>query len=337
MKPVILAVILLITYVFCDDLNPNDNSNTTETAKNKRGILGYHGYGHGLHYSIPHFHNSAHHVSPYAARFPTILKNFHYPNGYALSHGGASVTSHNINYPRYSFYSPKPHFHIPVHSPLPRPLIPTPPVLIAPKPIVPVTLPLPTFSSRPFVPIGIPAFSNRVPFIVSKPIPAPFYPGLATSGILPFGVQSQFIPFPIQPTINSFPAVAGTPESIPLPGTTYVTNVQPDPWHPILVNQQPTPTIATTPHVHRPAVNLLPPYGQTDASHQAQLELQQDNYDGGYTEEQYAGRVSQLYLSPNPNSEKNQPLLQQPQFTDQDISQSKFSVLKSSEINPLID
>ncbi len=320
MKPVILAVILLITYVLCDDLNPNENSNSTETNKNKRGILGYHGYGHGVHYNIPHFHSSVHHhASPYAARFPTILKNFHYPTGYALSHGGASVTSYNINYPKYSFHSPKPHFHVPVHSPLPRPLIPTPPVVLASKPFVPV----PTFTSKPFIPIGIPAFSNRVPFIVSKPLPAPFHPGLG--GIVPFGVQSQFVPVPIQPTINSFPAVAATP-AIPLPGTTYVTNGQTDPWHPILVNQPPTPTIATTPNIHRPAVNLLPPYGQTDQSHQAQLELQQDSYDGGYPDEQYAGRVSQLYLSPNPNSEKNQPLLQQqqPQFTEQDISQSKF-------------
>ncbi|KAG4065858.1 hypothetical protein HA402_012536 [Bradysia odoriphaga] len=324
MKPVILAVILLVTYVLCDELNPNDNSNsTTETNKNKRGILGYHGYGHGLHYNIPHFHSSVHHVTPYAARFPTIYKNFHYPTGYALSHGGASVTSYNVNYPKYSFHSPRPHLHVPVHSPIPRPLIPTPPVVIAPKPIVPVALP--TFASKPFIPIGIPAFSNRVPFIVSKPIPAPFHPhGIATSGIVPFGVQSQFIPVPVQPTINSFPAVVSTPGSIPLPGSTYVTNTQPDPWHPILVNQQPAPTFATSPHIHRPAVNLLPPYGQTDQSHQAQLELQQDSFDSGYPEEQYAGRVSQLYLSPNPNSEKNQPLLQQPQFTEQDISQIAF-------------
>lgn len=313
MKPVILAVILLITYVLCDDLNPNENSNTTETIKSKRGVLGYQSYGHGLHYSLPHFHNSAHHVTPYSARFPAIFKNVHYPSGYALSHGGASVTSYNINYPKYSFHSPKPHFHVPLHSPLPRPLIPTPPVVIAQKPIVPVAIP--SFASKPFIPIGIPTFSNRVPIIISKPIPAP--------GILPFGVQSQFIPFPVQPTVNTFPAIASTPGSIPLADTTFATNNQPDPWHPILVNQQPTPTIATTPHIHRPAVNLLPPYGQTDPSHQAQLELQQDNYDGGYPEEQYAGRVSQLYLSPNPNSEKNQPLLQQSQFTEQD-TQSKF-------------
>lgn len=319
MKSVIKAVILLITLsaVLCDDSNTNDNSNTTETIKTKRGILGYHGYGHshGLHYNIPHIHATTHNISPYSSKFPTIFKNFHYPTGYALSHGGASVTSYNINYPRYAFHSTKPHFHIPVHSPLPRPLIPTPPVIIAPKPVVPVAIP--TFSSRPFIPIGIPAFSNRVPVIISKPIPAPFHP-LAASGVIPFGVQSQFFPVPIQPTVNSFPSTVTTP----LPGSTFVTNVQPDPWHPILVNQQPTPTIATTPH--RPAINLLPPYGQTDSSHQAQLELQQDNYDGGYPDEQYSGRVSQLYLSPNPNSEKSQPLLQQPQYTEQDVSQSKF-------------
>lgn len=330
MKSVIKVVILLIALsaVLCDDSNMNENSNTTETIKTKRGVFGYHGYGHahGLHYNIPNFHAAPHNVSPYSSRFPTILKNFHYPTGYALSHGGASVTSYNINYPKYSFHSTKPHFHIPVHSPLPRPLIPTPPVVIAPKPIVPVAIP--TFSSRPFIPIGIPAFSNRFPVIISKPIPAPFHPGITSPGIIPFGVQSQFYPIPIQPTINSFPTTVGTP----LPGSTFVTNVQPDPWHPILVNQQPTPTIATTtPHIHRPAINLLPPYGsvgQTDPSHQAQLELQQDNYDGGYPDEQYSGRVSQLYLSPNPNSEKNQPLLQQPQFTEQDISQScKFPFL----------
>lgn len=323
MKPVILAVILVITQVLCDDLDPIENSNATDTIKSKRGVLGYH--GHGLHYSIPsipHYHSSPHHLTPYASRFPTIYKNFHYPSGYALSHGGASVTSYNINYPRYSFHSPRPHIHVPVHSPLPRPLIPTPPVVLAPKPIVPVAVP--TFSTKPFIPFGVPAFSNRVPIVVTKPIPTPFHPGL-TSGILPFGIHSQFYPVPIQPTINSFPAVASTPGSIPLPGTTFVGNSQPDAWHPILVNQQPTPTIATTPHIHRPVGNLLPPYGQTEQSHQAQLELQQDNFDGGYPEEQYAGRVSQLYLSPNPNSEKNQPLLQQPQFTEQDISQCKFA------------
>lgn len=308
MKPVIVVVILLITHVLCDDLDPNENANSTETNKNKRGVLGYH--GHGLHYSLPHFHSSAHHFTPYAARFPTVFKNFHYPNGYALSHGGATVTSYNVNYPRYSFHSPKPHFHVPVHSPLPRPLIPTPPVVLAAKPVVPVVVP--TFTSKPLIPIGVPAFSNRVPFIVSKPIPAPFHPGIATS--VPFGLPSQFIPIPIQPTINSFPAST--------PGTTFVTNGHTDPWHPILVNQQPTPTIATTPHIHRPAVNLLPPFGQSDQSHQAQLELQQDNYD--YPDEQYAGRVSQLYLSPNSNSEKNQPLLQPSQFTEHDISQGKF-------------
>lgn len=347
MKPVIVAVILLITNVLCDELNPNDNSNsTTETNKNKRGVLGYHGYGpeyahgysheyahgygHGLHYNLPHFHSAAHHhVTPYASRFPTIYKNYNYPTGYALSHGSASVSSYNVNYPKYAFHSPRPHLHVPVHSPIPRPLIPTPPVVVATKPILPVALP--TFATKPIIPFGLPAFANRVPIIISKPIPTPFHPGIAASGIVPFhGVQSQFIPVPIQPTINSFPAVpavTSTTGPIPLPGSTYVTNAQPDPWHPILVNQQPAPTFATAPHIHRPSISLLPPYGQTsqtDLSHQAQLELQQDGYDAGYPDEQYAGRVSQLYLSPNPNSEKNQQLLQQPQLTEQDISQSKF-------------
>ncbi|KAJ6636506.1 hypothetical protein Bhyg_15096 [Pseudolycoriella hygida] len=283
----------------------------------------YHGYGHGLHYDLPHVHSAAYHVTPYASRFPTIFKNFHFPGRYALSHGGASVTSYNINYPKYAFHSPRPHLHVPVHSPLPRPLIPTPPVILTPKPVVPVALP--TFSPKPLIPIGIPAFSNRVPIVISKPIPAPFHPAVASPGIL--SIPSQFIPFPIQPTINSFPATVSTPESIPLPGTTFVTSLQPDPWRPIVVNQQPTPTIATTPHIHRPAVNLLPPYshGQADSSHQAQLELQQESFDGGYPEEHYAGRVSHLYLSPSPNSETNQPLLQQPQFTEQqDLSQIAF-------------
>lgn len=261
MKFVISAVIFLTAFsqVLCDDSDTNENLNATETPKTKRGVLGYPGYAHshGWHYGLPPSYPSGYHTSPYAARFPTIFKNFHHPTtGYALSHGGAAVTSHHINYPRYSFHSAKPHIHIPVHSPLPRPIIPTPPVVLTQKPI-PVAVP--TFSSKPFIPIGIPAFSNRIPFILSKPIPPSFHPGLATAGIFPFGVQSQFIP--IQPTINSFPETVGTPESIPLPGSTFITSVQPDQWRPILVNQQPTPTTATTPHIHRPAINLLPPYG----------------------------------------------------------------------------
>lgn len=349
MKPsVIVVVILLITNVLCDDLNPVDNSNSTETNKSKRGVFGYHGYdhgyGHGLHYSVPHFHStphfhsSAHHLTPYAARFPTFVKSFHYPTGYALSHGSATVSSYNVNYPKYSFYSPKPHIHVPVHSPLPRPVIPTPPVVLAAKPVVPVVVHspvVPTFTTKPIVPFGIPTFTNRVPFVVSKPVPAPFHPGpVAAVPSVPFGVQSPFIPFPVQPTINSFPAVTGAP-SIPLPGTAFVAGGHQDPWHPLLVNQPATPTIATTPHFHtptiattphfhRPAVNLLPPYGAAgEQSHQAQLELQQESFEGTYPDEHYSNRVSSLYLSPNPNSEKNQPLLQQTQFVEQDLSQGK--------------
>lgn len=349
------------------------NESPTATTKTKRGILNY-GYGysgpHGLTYNLP---SAAAYPAlafpparpwigtPYGvARIPSIYHNIlpspalhhhHHiepalqPTQYALSHGGATVTSYNVNLPRYPIYFNKPNIEIPIGLPsFPRPLNPS------------------VFLPKPIVPVAVSAFSNRIPITVNKQLPSPplsFLPSIPSPTIYPIGsIQPQFIPIPLPsqpPTIHSFPATitpptptittsTATTPNVPLPGTHFVTHhIQPDQWRPIIVTQNPTitpTTPKTTVTINRPSISLLPPYGNNggdNTQHQAQIELQ--GYDDEFISnqnqlyqppQQQQQQVNQLYFSPNVESIEING--QRHHISDQDYIQGTFLFFHSHRI-----
>lgn len=273
MKSLVVSVIVCIAIicgtVSCESAKIENDAKTSEsvgTVKTKRGILHY-GYGGGnalnyapLHLSPASVHRHAFAPSLYAS-VPGVYKNVLAPTlSYALSHGGATTHSYNVNYPKYHFVPARPVVHInpgrPAVAPAPLPIHPLA-VVPAPKPIIPVSYPV---------------YANRVPFVLQKPVfvQRPVIPAPAPIPVAPAPVPLAPA-FPIRPTvaqvphyhINQLPAVPGPsihPQLVPVnpqlvPGPSVFG--QPDGWRPIVgYPQLPlTPTAAVNP----PSVALLPP------------------------------------------------------------------------------
>lgn len=318
----LVCLVLIAVESQCAPASTNSSvTPSSTTTKTKRGILNY-GYGNGLVYSVPsHAHGYAVGLPPKPwittpfAKFPGIYRNIipgpsivqpAVPN-FVLSPGDATVTSYNVNFPRHPIVAHRPYFFGP--PALPKPLLPTPSFVIPQKPIIPV---------------AVPAFNNQFP-VIGKPISTPTYtiiPG--GPSFLPGGhVHPQFIPIHLPhqpPTISTIPAT-----TIPLPGTTIITNTHlppvnsaSDPWRPIIVTQSPAATPITP--FQRPSISLLPPFfGSHDRrTAAAQLELQ-STYDRDYAQPQ------QLYESPPQTAALAAAVHQHHQFGDQDIFQGKYS------------
>lgn len=324
-----MCFVLLIETICASKTNSSSISPVTDSTKpkSKRGIIHF---GNTLAYSPPHHH----HVSDLAlhlqkpswitspfARYPGIYRNIALPPppsplpNFALSHGGATITSYNINYPRYPILTQKPiFFNSPIAPPIAKPILPTAPSFIIP-------------AQKPIIPVAIsPGFTNQFPFLSKPAFPTPTYTIIPTypgQTILPTGphVHPQFIPIHLPshqtPTIATYPS-ATFPT---IPGPTIIANAQPTPsfgggdsWRPIIVTQNP----AIGPF-QRPAISLLPPFlSQNDrrSAAAAQLELQ-SSYDQEYAQPQ------QLYQTPSPASVLSN-VHQQHHFNEQAIFDSKL-------------
>lgn len=194
-----------------------ESNEDSSTNKTKRGILNYaYGYGYDhLHTHVPHAH--VHSVSagsspvyvglhkhasasPYA-RFPGIHKSINSPSGHiGLTHGGASVHSYSVNYPRAPIVATKPllhhHHHVSV-VPIARPAfvpVTSTPVVVPQRPIIPVAYPHHHHHLH-----RIPVFVHKHPVIVQRPITP-----VSTIPIAPTvpAVHHHHVPaqFPIVPT-----------------------------------------------------------------------------------------------------------------------------------------
>lgn len=233
-----------------------NESNNVPSVKNKRGIIGY-----PLSYSVPspyaHSHAHAYHRN-------LLIPPLHrIPAGYALTPGGATVHSFNVNYPRYNFIQPKP--VVPIARPVLVPSVGLPPVVFPtkqlPLPIIPHLHRFPAIVPRPF------AFHKSV---------VPFFPAPVTPHITPIAP----VP-PVTPVVHSVPTTHFNPvhfASLPIPhlhpviapasvsphgviphhgaGTTFTSSG----WNPLIFNQ-PEPVLPTsTDSINRPSISLLPPY-----------------------------------------------------------------------------
>lgn len=254
-----------------------------------------------------HHHAIHHHPVVHAAPAPVPAARPHL----LITPGGASVTSYNVNYPRYAYYA-KPQYHFDI------------PAVSAPRPTVFVQQP------KPIVPVAVPAFSNRYPTI-SRPtyhhvltsLPAPAAPVYPVAAGVPH-IHQQFIP--VQPTIATIPTTFGTLPTLAtaapvLPagshhhhfGAAAPQTPTTDQWRPIFVGPASTPNTFAAAPVGRPAISLLPPFGSapagagaaatSDQQHalfhqqqqQQQFELQQQFETAEFGGEQ---QVNQLYGPP---------------------------------------
>lgn len=348
------------------EVQHHTDTDGAEPSKSKRGILpygghhhhGYHdnGFAHGLTYNIPlgtaayphyGFQKPWYHPAT-ASKFPSSVlhhSNFghhHYyspagsvpasgPPGYFITPGSASVTSYNVNYPKYPFYAahggviskPANHHH---HFDIARPAyIPTTIVKAPPPPLVPIyTNRIPI--ARPTA-AGLPLVPSAPHYQIVSPAAAPVYPfefpdyphhhhHHISAPAAPVHPSFIPVPLPLQPTIHTFPTVASVAPTFPtfstaatLPGTTFIATGDPasDAWRPIVVHSPtptPLPTIPTSDAgtVHRPAISLLPPYGGNSDDQQThqQIELQQQSFEEYASQhQQQPPQPQQLYLSPS--------------------------------------
>lgn len=233
------------------------------SVKTKRGILhhglGYahpyshaHGLGHAYSYSLPSAYAYSHHhhlsQAPSAySQIPGLYKGVSLPTTYALSHGGATVHSYNVNYPKYNFVAAKPVFHV------------ARPAVIPVKPIIPLSV------------------SHRVPFVVQRPVVFPqaasvphihqvasvphVHQVASVAHVHPLYTQSltpNFAPINVQPT---FISTAGVLPQLP---ATSVFGVQPGGWQPVVPQVHPhAPAVPFPPSAIspiQPAAPLSPPF-----------------------------------------------------------------------------
>lgn len=246
MKLLVVSVIMcsaICCAVNCESVKQESDvksSKSVSSVKTKRGILHY-GYGGGnaLSYALALAHSVPRHYAP----TPTTT--------YALSDGGATVHSYNVNYPKYNFIQPRPivHFYPGRLEVLPQP-VSIHPVAVAP-------------TVRPIIPVSYPVYANRVPFVYQKPV------FLQRSFIPTPTVKPAVVPVPhyhpiLTPNFNPLPSVAVqsvnpqliTAEPIGAPS---LYNVQPGGWRPIVGYPQIPPIPTTTAAVNPPPVSLLPP------------------------------------------------------------------------------
>lgn len=304
---VLIVCLELITISFCASISNSSVTSLSSKPKTKRGILQF---GNGLTYSPPHISELAFGlphkplITTQFAKLPGIYRNVISPPtipNFAFTHGGAAVTSYNINYPRYPILSQKPYFFSPQPA-LPKPILPTPSFIIPQKPIIP---------------IAISPFGNQFPAVLPKPFPTPSYafiPSYPGHTILPSNhIHPRFVPIHLPhlpPTVSTFPGTT----TLPLPGTTIIANAQPTPassdsWRPVIVTQTP---------FQRPAISLLPPVFSQNDRRSAQLEFQ-STYDQEYTQPQ------QLYQRSSPTF-SNIGAIHQHHLNEQGIFDGKLLV-----------
>lgn len=201
----------------------------------------------GLQYHLPASTGYAYAAKPYytpVVKYP-VFKTYaatplhhHHVHAYAprpqysLHHGGASVSSYNVNYPRYPLYRPvlkvptttflKPTLHsAPGFAPL-APVAPLAPIL-PPKPIIPIAY-------NPVLPTAVRP--------IAYPQPAVFNPQILA------GLNPQLIPVSVSngAVFTNYPTLAPTP-------------IASSAWKPIAV-----PTVPTHFNVQRPSISILPPF-----------------------------------------------------------------------------
>lgn len=251
MRPLLVSLVIAVFAIalVCGDekVEPQEESSVKEidsSVKTKRGIYNYvvPGYGHG--YAYP--------------RYPGAYRHG-LPPGYTLTPGNAVVHSFNANYPK--VFLPRPVL---------RPAIP-PPVLIPSKPILPlahvpvyanrypVFLQKPLLVRKPIVPL--PHVSTVVPSLHHVPTIVPSFNHVPT--VVPqFAHFPAAVPsFPQGPTVvpTHFHSVASLPIPVGVPNALNQPSlISQDGWKPIFSSVSP---LSQGPHVHQPAVTVLPPLG----------------------------------------------------------------------------
>lgn len=230
--------------------NDEQIDESESTAKTKRGIHSY-GFANGLSYTLPissyYGLRHAHAQTPYA-RFPSYYKHIGLPTTYALSPGGASVSSFSVNYPKYPLV-PKTLVHKPIFPTVYAnryPLFVQKPVLHAPRP--------------PIVPVGVPTTTFAAPILPPAPsafLPPPHY---HHHHVHPF-VPAQ-APLPVLPTTTLIAqdgwrpiAAPSFPSSVPLPFTPTLSFAPQPSFTPI---QPQIPSLIPDAN-NRPSISILPP------------------------------------------------------------------------------
>lgn len=232
------------------DSDSQGSSSSGPQIQRRSGL--YHGSG--LHYHLPATTGFAYAAKPYYtpvvkypvyksyAATPAVYHQNHHVHAYAhharpqyqLQHGGASVSSYNVNYPRYPLYRPvlkvpattflKPTvLSAPGFVPSAPSFIPSAPAVYPQKPIIPIAFnPVLPTAARPFV----------------YPQQSFFNPSILN------GLNPQFVPVSVSngAVFTNYPTLAPAP-------------IAPSQWRPIAV-----PTVPTI-NVQRPSISILPPLG----------------------------------------------------------------------------
>lgn len=247
---------VILSSVFCyvvsceSAINENENeakSKSVTSVKTKRGALHYGYGGNALTYTLPLAHSIHKNYAPSVySHIPGLHKNVLAPaTTYALGHGGSTVHSYNVNYPKYNLIPTKPIVHFHPGRPAVIPSVPVNTIAVVP-------------AAKPFIPVSYPIYSHRYPVIVQKPLffQKPIVPASAAFPIKPSITQLPNY-HPILTTnfspLSSVPVQSFSPQLVPAVGTT-LFNIQPDGWRPLVIN----PTV-TTSSVNTPSVSLLPP------------------------------------------------------------------------------
>lgn len=219
------------------DLESQGSSSNGPQIQRRSGL-----YHHsGLHYNLPATTAYGYAAKPYytpIVKYPVYktyaaaapvhphVHTYARPQ-YALHHGGASVSSYNVNYPRYPYYRSVP------TTTLLKPTLHSAPGFFAPA--APVA---PFIPQKPIIPIAI----NPVLPTAARPFVYPqqtyFNPSILT------GLNPQLIPVSVSngAVFTNYPTLAPTP-------------IAPSAWRPIAA-----PTVPTT-IVQRPSISILPPFG----------------------------------------------------------------------------
>ncbi|CRK86841.1 CLUMA_CG000669, isoform A [Clunio marinus] len=280
-------VVFVISVVLHHAIALNEKVDKSEVKDEKkvakRGVLHYstHGHIHPAVVSASHYH-----LPPAIAKYPLIQKPIFpvpvappviapavhavHPH-YRLVPGGASVTSFNVNYPRYPLLAR------PLAPFIPKPVIPAVhhpaacgahfhPTFVAPKPVVPVAVPYPGIHRHPKYPI---VFQKPVvggffppqyvplatpnPTFIPVAVPANPQPALPPIAVNP-GTQHNMNPFAVNPgtqhNMNPFAVNPGTQHNMN-PSSQFPQSQFPMPTQPTL--QIPT----MTSHSWRPIMMMM--------------------------------------------------------------------------------
>lgn len=214
----------------------SQGSSSEPHAQRRSGLF----HNSGLHYHLPATTGFAYAAKPYytpLVKYPvyktyaTAAPAFHNHHvhtyarpQYSLHHGGASVASYNVNYPRYPLYRPV--------LKVPTTTILKPTIHSAPSFYTPIAPVAPVLPPKSIIPIAY------------NPFPTPARPIVYPQQTLFNTQQAVFNP---QPTVFNPSILAGlNPQFVPVSSVSS--------WKPIAV-----PTVPTI--VQRPSIGILPPFG----------------------------------------------------------------------------